>query len=493
MAEILLYSMLLTIFVTLLLGYPVAFVLAGVALAFAYLGSLLGAFDLSFLNALPNRIYGIMLNELLLAVPFFIFMGVTLERAKIAEELLETMSAMFGTLRGGLGISVLIVGALLAASTGIVGATVVTMGLISLPTMLKSGYSPRISTGTICAAGTLGQIIPPSIVIILLGDQISSAWQTSQLNHGIMATTPVTIADLFVAALLPGLALVGCYLLWIVLNAIFRPGTLPPLAPEERARIMQGKGFTQVFKVLLPPLLLIAVVLGSILLGFATATESAAVGAIGAMLLALSRKALTLDNLRVITRTTTKVTCMVFTILIGATVFTLVFRGFGGEEVIHHFLSNLPGGLLGAMLVTMLVIFLLGFFLDFIEIIFVVVPIIAPILLGMGADPIWLAVMIAVNLQTSFLTPPFGFALFYLRGVAPAEVKTTDIYRGIIPFVGIQIIMLVLLATYPRMATWLPDAFYGTVITPIAPVTDASGAIITDPLGSAGESWSVDF
>lgn len=493
MADILLYTMLIVIFSSLLLGYPVAFVLAGISLLFAFLGSALDVFDISYLHALPNRIYGIMLNELLLAVPLFIFMGVTLERAKIAEELLETMSALFGTLRGGLGFSVLVVGALLAASTGIVGATVVTMGLISLPTMLKAGYSPRISTGTICAAGTLGQIIPPSIVLILLGDQISSAWQTTQMHHGITTTTPVTIADLFVAAIFPGLALVGGYFLWLIINAFLRPATLPAMSESERVRIMGEKSFFCVIKVLFPPLLLIAIVLGSILLGLATATESAAVGAVGAMLLALHRKALSLANLRAIAQSTTKVTCMVFTILIGATVFTLVFRGFGGEEVIHSFLSQLPGGLLGAMLVTMLVMFLLGFFLDFIEIIFVVVPIVAPILLGMGADPIWLAIMMAVNLQTSFLTPPFGFALFYLRGVAPANVLTSDIYRGIVPFVAIQLAMLVVLSFAPGIATWLPQTVYGTQIKAVqmqdkpltpAPVLDAQGEAPT---------WQIDF
>lgn len=486
MAEVLLYTMLLSIFVILLLGYPVAFVLAGIALIFAYIGSALDVFSLSYLHALPNRIYGIMGNELLLAVPFFIFMGVTLERAKIAEELLETMSAMFGKMRGGLGISVLVVGALLAASTGIVGATVVTMGLISLPTMLKAGYSPRISTGTICAAGTLGQIIPPSIVLILLGDQISSAWQASQMNHGILATTPVTIADLFVGALIPGMALVGLYLLWILLNAAFRPKTLPPMSEEDRDRIIADKSFVHVLQVLFPPLLLIAIVLGSILFGFATATESAAVGAVGALLLALKRRELSFENLKAIVQTTTKVTCMVFTILIGATIFTLVFRGFGGEEVIHHFLNNLPGGLLGAMIVTMLVMFLLGFFLDFIEIIFVVVPIVAPILLGMGAHPIWLAIMMAVNLQTSFLTPPFGFALFYLRGVAPESVRTTDIYRGIIPFVMIQMVMLAMLASLPSLATWLPEQLYNTHIESIVPTEeDMNGGITTTPNSAA--------
>lgn len=493
MTEILLYAMLFTIFGSLLLGYPVAFVLAGMSLLFAWFGSMLGAFDLSYLHALPNRVYGIMLNELLLAVPLFIFMGVTLERARIAEELLETMAALFGKLRGGLGISVLAVGAVLAASTGIVGATVVSMGLISLPSMLKAGYSPRISTGTICAAGTLGQIIPPSIVLILLGDQISSAWQTTQMRHGITATVPVTIADLFVAALIPGFALVGLYMLWLLFNALFRPQTLPPLAPAERARIMEGKGFFCVLKVLCPPLLLIGVVLGSILGGFATATESAAVGAVGAMLLALHRRQLSIDNLRAITRSTTKITCMVFTILIGATIFTLVFRGFGGEEVIHGFLSDLPGGLLGAMLITMLVMFLLGFFLDFIEIIFVVVPIVAPVLLSLGADPIWLAIMMAVNLQTSFLTPPFGFALFYLRGVAPESVRTGDIYRGVLPFVFIQLLMLGVLAAAPSLTTLLPEKLYGTRAVPVTPL-ERSVMPAGSPSGGADRpTWAIDF
>lgn len=489
MAEILLPLFLITLLGVILLGYPVAFVLAGVSLLFAYLGSTLDVFSLSYLGALPNRIYGIMMNELLLAVPLFVFMGVTLERARIAEELLETMAAMFGRVRGGMGFSVMLVGMLLAASTGIVGATVVTMGLISLPTMLKSGYCPRLSTGTICAAGTLGQIIPPSIVLILLGDQISSAWQTTQMQAGITATTPVTIADLFVAAILPGLLLVGCYLAWLALNATFKPQSLPPMDQAERERVLKAHDGLHIFKVLLPPLALIAVVLGSILLGFATATESAAVGAVGAMVLALFRRALNTENLRAIVRTTAKVTCMVFTILIGATVFSLVFRGLGGEEAIHHIFNQMPGGLFGAILLTMAVIFLLGFVLDFIEIIFVVVPIVAPILLLMGADPIWLAIMIAINLQTSFLTPPFGFSLFYLRGVAPESVPTTAIYRGVLPFVGIQLVVLAILAAWPSLATTLPQQFYRTHITPIERSTSlpASSGPVAQP------TWVVDY
>lgn len=493
MAEVLLCLMLLGILSGLMLGYPVAFVLSGVALAVAFLGAGLEVFDLSYLHAVPNRIYGIMLNELLLAVPLFVFMGVTLERAKIAEELLETMAALFGSLRGGLGISVLVVGAVLAASTGIIGATVVTMGLISLPTMLKAGYSKQLSTGTICAAGTLGQIIPPSIVLILLGDQISNAWQTAQMRHGVTATSPVTIADLFMAALLPGFALVGAYILWLAINALFRPEAMPPLSDTERARIMEGKGVTCVLKVLFPPLVLITVVLGSILSGLATATESAAVGAVGAMVLAHGRKALNMENLRAITRSTTRITCMVFTILIGATIFTLVFRGLGGEDAIHAVLSDLPGGLFGAVLVTMMVMFVLGFFLDFIEITFVVVPIVAPVLLGMGADPIWLAIMMAINLQTSFLTPPFGFALFYLRGVAPESVATGEIYRGVVPFVAIQLLMLGALAFFPAMSTWLPQAVYGTEITALIPSAAPSPA--EWPTWTNGEkpTYLIDF
>ncbi len=473
MAESLAILMFLTICVCLMLGYPVAFVLGGVALAFAGLGALLGAFDLSYLSALPNRIYGIMINDLLIAVPLFVYMGVVLERAKIAEELLETMSALFGGIRGGLGISVMLVGALLAASTGIVGATVVTMGMISLPTMLRNRYNPSIACGSICAAGTLGQVIPPSIVLILLGDQISSAFQRSQMEQGVPSPEPVSIADLFVGSLMPGLMLVALYILWQVIYSMWKPDAMPPLPREDRERILERGVWNVLLRALLPPLLLIFIVLGSILGGLATATESAAVGAVGAMILAACRKQLTYENLRGVMRSTTQVTSMVFVILIGATLFSLVFRGYGGDDMVHGFLSDLPGGLFGAMLVTMLLMFLLGFFLDFIEIIFVVVPIVAPVLLLMGADPVWLAVMMAVNLQTSFLTPPFGFSLFYLRGVAPPEVKTTQIYRGVLPFVGIQLLALVALALVPELATWLPKMLYGS---DFSAVMDAGGA-----------------
>lgn len=442
------------IIIGLLSGYPVAFVLGGISFLTALLGISLGAFDIAYIQAFPNRIYGIMNNDLLIAIPLFVFMGVMLERAKIAEELLETMSRIFGELRAGLGISVMLVGTLLAASTGIVGATVITMGLISLPTMLKNGYNPRIAVGTICAAGTLGQIIPPSIVLILLGDQISNAHQTAQMKLGNFSPDPVSVADLFVGAIIPGLGLIICYILWLLLYSTLKPADVPAISKQKKVN------YLQVIKVIFPPLMLIISVLGSILSGLATATESASVGAMGAILLSIHRKKFTLENLSEVVHATTKVTAMVFTILIGAAMFSLVFRGLGGDGIVHNFLTNLPGGLMMAMLVTMVIMFLLGFFLDFIEIILVVVPIVAPILLLMGADPIWLAIMIAINLQTSFLTPPFGFALFYLRGVAPKSVTTIDIYKGAIPFVAIQILVLIMLATTPSLATWLPNKVY---------------------------------
>jgi tripartite ATP-independent transporter DctM subunit len=452
---LLLSLMILVMLAGLLSGYPVAFVLAGVSLIFAAIGSMFGMFDISYLSALPNRIYGIMTNDLLFAVPLFVFMGVMLERTRIAEELLEGMSCAFGKMQSGLGISVIFVGALLAASTGIVGATVVTMGLISLPTMLKAGYCPRIASGTICAAGTLGQIIPPSIVLVLLGDQISSANQTVQMELGNFSPDPVTISDLFLGAIVPGLILVVFYMLWLIIYSKINPDKVPP------ANFSKNYDLRSILMSLIPPLLLIAIVLGSILTGIATPTESAAIGAVGSIFLAILHKKFNLKNMQDVIRSTTCVSAMVFTILIGATIFSLVFRGYGGDEIIHNSLADLPGGIFTAMLLTMVVIFLLGFILDFIEIIFVVVPIVTPILLHMGADPVWLAIMIAVNLQTSFLTPPFGFALFYLRGVAPKSVLSIDIYKGIIPFVIMQILVMCLLALLPSLATKLPDAVYG--------------------------------
>ena len=446
-----------TVILVLLTGFPVAFTLGGTALIFAAVGILTGAFNEALLLGLPNRVFGIMNNETLVAVPLFVFMGVTLERARIAEDLLETLSALFGSLRGGLGISVTLVGMLLAASTGIVGATVVTMGLLSLPTMLKRGYSPEIATGTICASGTLGQIIPPSIVLVMLGDVMTTAYQQAQLDMGIYAPKTVSVGDLFAGALIPGLLLVLLYVLYIIGLAVFRPASMP----ARDAAGEQGVTFARIASALAPPLILILAVLGSILTGLATPTEAAGVGGMGALLHALGRRELHLERLQDIMRSTLRNSSMVFLILIGASIFSLVFRGYGGDDGVHAILEALPGGVFGAVVVVMLVMFLLGFVLDFIEITFVVVPIVGPVLLAMGLDPVWLGIMIAVNLQTSFLTPPFGFALFYLRGVAPPEVQTAQIYRGAVPFVAIQVIALGLIAAFPALVTWLPQQIYG--------------------------------
>ena len=447
----------LTVIVVLLAGFPVAFSLGGIALLFAGFGVLAGSFNEALLSSLPNRIFGIMTNETLVAVPLFVFMGITLERARIADELLETMSALFGTLRGGLGISVMLVGMLLAASTGIVGATVVTMGLLSLPTMLKRGYSPEIATGTICASGTLGQIIPPSIILVMLGDVMTTAYQQAQLDMGIFSPQTVSVGDLFAGALVPGLMLVLLYVVYILGLAFFRPRTMPAHYREHDERV----SVIRVVRALVPPLLLIFAVLGSILGGFATPTEAAGVGAMGALLMAAFRQQLDLERLQEIMRSTLRISSMVFLILIGASIFSLVFRGYGGDDGVRAVLEALPGGVVGAVVVVMLVMFLLGFVLDFIEITFVVVPIVGPVLLAMGLDPVWLGVMIAINLQTSFLTPPFGFALFYLRGVAPPSITTAQIYRGAMPFVAIQLLALLLLAAFPALVTWLPGKIYG--------------------------------
>ena len=454
------FAMFACVVLLLLAGFPVAFTLGGTALLFALGGALAGVFDVSFLGTMPNRLFGIMSNETLVAVPLFVFMGVTLERAHIAEDLLDALSRMFGGLRGGLGLAVIIVGMLLAASTGIVGATVITMGLLALPTMLKRGYDPAVATGVINASGTLGQIIPPSIVLVLLGDVLSSAYQEAQLSQGVFAPRTVSVGDLFMGALLPGLMLVGLYAAWILTLAVFRPASVPVRQADSEG----GQAPVRPIRFLLalaPPLLLIAAVLGSIILGLATPTEAAGVGAVGAMLLALLRRELNFRRVGEIARATARVSSMVFLILVGASLFSLVFRGYGGDEVVREFLISLPGGVFGAVVLVMLLMFLLGFVLDFIEITFVVVPIVGPVLLAMGLDPVWLGVMIAINLQTSFLTPPFGFALFYLRGVAPPEVPTTAIYRGVIPFIGVQILALALLALFPEIATWLPGALYG--------------------------------
>ena len=437
--------------ILLLFGFPVALTLGGTALLFASFGVIAGHFDASFVGALSGRIFGTITNETLVAVPLFILMGVTLERAKIAEELLTAMANALGNRTGGLGMAVIIVGALLAASTGIVGATVVTMGVLALPSMLNAGYNPKLATGLICATGTLGQIIPPSIALVLLGDIMSTAYQQAQLQSGIINTQTVSVGDLFVGSLLPGLVLVGLYLSYLLFVGWRNPANYP--APEEAA----ATPGTTVLGAIAPPLGLITVVLGSIILGAATPTEAAGVGAVGAMVLASFKHALNLPVLKDIARSTMQTTSMVFLILIGAALFSLVFRGFGGDEAIEGFFETLGGGPHLALLIVMLVMFLLGFILDFIEITFVVVPIVAPILLSMGFDPIWLGVMIAVNLQTSFLTPPFGFALFYLRGVADDSVATSDIYQGVIPFVFIQIGLLAMLWLIPDIVTWLPS------------------------------------
>lgn len=440
----------------LMAGFPVAFTLAGVALIFAGIGVLTGTFDVVFLEAFPNRIYGIMTNETLIAVPVFVFMGVMLERSRLADQLLRSLAQLMRGTPGGLGLAVVIVGAMMAASTGIVGATVVTMGLISLPTMLRRGYDPAVATGTICAAGTLGQIIPPSIVLVMLADVLSNAYQQAQLRMGNYAPDTVSVGELFAGALLPGLLLVACYLVYLFILAWARPSLMPPGRED-------GDGTVSVGRLLLlisGPLLLIVAVLGSILKGIATPTEAAAVGAVGAMLMALLSGHLSLAALKDVVFRTTRISAMVFMILIGASLFSLVFRGFGGDEMIAGFLTGLPGGAVTAMVLVMGVMFLLGFVLDFIEITFVVVPIVGPVLMAMGLDPLWLGIMIALNLQTSFLTPPFGFSLFYLRGACPESVPTSAIYRGVIPFIGIQLAVLVVLALWPALVTWLPGIIY---------------------------------
>ena len=442
----------------LMFGFPVAFSLAGVSLLFAGIGYLAGVFDPSNFTSLAPRYLGVMTNEVLVAVPMFIFIGMMLERSGMAEKLLITMGRLFGSLRGGLGFSVVIVGALLAASTGVVGATVVTMGLLSLPAMLRSGYDPKLASGVICASGTLGQIIPPSTVLIFMGDMMSAINAQVQMEKGNFAPSTVSVGDVFAGALLPGLMLVGLYLLWLAFKAMKDPNSCPALeiSAEDRARLGHD-----VLTSLIPPLFLAVAVQRSILSGIATPTESASVGAIGAMLLAATQRKLTYANLKAVMQATANITSMVFVILLGASVFSLVFRMLGGDELVSGFLNALPGGTLGAILFVMLLMFLLGFVLDAMEIIFIVLPITAPILLMMDVDPVWLAVIVAINLQTSFLTPPFGFSLFYLRGVAPASISTWQIYRGVTPFVLLQLVAIALLLIFPQIATWLPHQLYG--------------------------------
>lgn len=436
---------------TLVLGYPVALTLAGTSLLAAVIGMLFGHFDLVLLNALPSRIYGILTNATLISVPLFIFMGMMLERSKLAENLLTDMGILFRKIPAGTVLATLAVGTLLAASTGIVGATVVSLGLMSLPAMLKQSYSPRLATGTICAVGTLGQIIPPSIALILLGDVLGNAYQQAQFSIGVFSGRTISIGDLFIGALMPGLLLVALYALYIVTYTLWinKPQQITAIdttQSNDRAILLR----------LIPPLGLITLVLMSILTGVATPTEAAGVGAAGSILLAIAYKQFNLAILRSVVNETFKTNAMIFLILIGASIFSLVFRGYGGDDIVRSFFEHLPAGTFGAVALVMLVIFLLGFILDFIEITYVVVPIVAPILIAMGVDPLWLGIMIAVNLQTSFITPPFGFSLFYLRSVAPSNIKTTDIYRGVVPFIMIQLTVLALLALFPAIATWLP-------------------------------------
>ena len=455
LAEALSVMMVAGVIAALMAGYPVALTLGGVSLAFAVLGKALGVVGFAILGALPDRIFGVMTNDVLLAIPLFIFMGVMLERSAIAEDLLERMGRLFGRLRGGLGFSVVIVGALLAASTGMVGATAVTIGLIMLPAMLRHGYDPRLTAGTVAASATLAQIVPPSTVLVLLGDQLNNAYQAAQLAKGTFAPNVVSVSDLFAGAIVPGLLLVGLYLAFLVGMAVWRPASCPAVAVS--ATPAPGG----LLEALLAPVVLIVAVLGSILYGIATPTEAASVGAVGAILLA-ARKGDLRGLMRPVVEKTTQITSMIFLILIGATMFSLVFRALGGDDMVTRVLTNLPGGADGAVLVVMLAVFLLGFVMDAFEIIFVVVPIVGPALLVMpGIDPVWLGIMIAVNLQTSYIHPPLGPTLFYLRGVAPPEITTRAIYVGIIPFVLIQLFALVVLWSVPGLATALPHALYG--------------------------------
>lgn len=521
-----------TAFGTVLLGIPVAFALSGAALIVSAVASLFGLFDFSFLAAIPSRIYGTaMYNEVLTAVPLFILMGVIMERSRVAEDLLVSMAKVSRRLPAGLGLSVTLVGALLAASTGIVGATVVAMGLLSLPTMLKMGYKPSLAAGSICAAGTLGQIIPPSIVLVFLGDQLSGAYMEAQREIGNFAPDPVSVGDLFAGALIPGFGLALLYMIYQFFIGILRPQDCPAIADDtEDDRASRS----ELLGALIPPIVLIVAVLGSILAGIATPTEAAGVGAAGALLLAgrrlsrgdaerglaampwlrriatlailgafllpgcraLADLRLTLDvitpwnaafiaialassaalaagifaSLAVLVRSrelngilsgTMRVSTLAFVILIGATFLSLIFRSFGGDEIVTHLMEKIPGGTYGALIAVSVLVFILGFFLDFIEIVFIIMPIVAPVILQSDIDPVWFGVLIAINLQTSFLTPPFGFALFYLRGVAPPEVRTSDIYRGVVPFIGIQLLALVLIFAFPTLATWLPDILFG--------------------------------
>lgn len=433
--------MFLALTVLLMVGFPVTFTLMGTALTFGLIG-----FGWDFFNLLPLRIWGVMGNVTLLAVPLFVFMGVMLERSGLAEELLDTMGLAFGRLRGGLAVSVVIVGALLGASTGIVGATVVTMGLLAVPTMLKRGYQKELATGTVAASGTLGQIIPPSIVLVLIGDIVG-----------------VPVGDLFMGAVFPGLVLVGLYILYILIVSFLKPNWAPPIPKEELAALTPQIMLKKVCRAMFPPLFLMMAVLGSIFAGVASPTEAAAVGAVGSTLLTIANKKFSLKILQEVMHSTMQLTCMVFIILVGAASFGLVFRGMGGDELVRHFLGGIAAnhGQWVVLAIVMGLIFIIGFFLDFIEITFIHVPVLAPIMIEFGFDPAWFCILIAVNLQTSFMTPPFGFSLFYLKAVTPPEISTGDIYRGIIPFVIVQLIGLLIVVLYPQLVTWLPKVVFG--------------------------------
>lgn len=445
----------------LMAGYPAALTLGGVSLTAAMAADAFGLFPLPLLNALPSRIYGVITNETLMAIPLFIFMGVTLERSRVAEDLLESLARLLGNWRGGLGISVLFVGLLLAAAKGVVGATTVTMGLIVLPAMLRHGYDPRLAAGTVAATSTLAQVFPPATVLVLLGDQIANAWQSAQLAKGEFAPQPVTVTDLFAGAIVPGFLLVALYLAYLLLVAWLKPAWSPAIPADARA----GKAHTRavsLLRALIAPLALIFIVLGSILGGLATPTEAAAVGAFGSLVLAVWRSGLSAELLTSVVGRTAQMSSMIFLILIGATMFSLVFRGFGGDELVQRALGQLPGGPAGAVLVVMLAVFLLGFVMDAFEIIIVIVPIVAVPLLAMpGIDPVWLGVLLAVNLQTSYMHPPLGPTVFYLRSVAPPELTTRHIYLGVIPFIAIQLLALLALWFVPQLATALPQALYG--------------------------------
>lgn len=425
------------------LGYPVAFSLGGVALIFAIIGSILGIFDPIFFSAMPSRIFGIMSNYTLLAIPYFIFLGAILEITGIAENLLETMGILFGRIRGGLALAVVVVGALLAATTGVVAATVVAMGLISLPIMLRYGYNKELATGVIAASGTLGQIIPPSVVLVVLADQLGAP-----------------VGDLFMGSLIPGLLMASAFAFHVLMVAWIRPDTAPAL-PLEVRNIGKKALFIRVYQAMIPPLVLIFLVLGSIFFGVATPTEAGALGSLGAMILAYFNQNLTWNGLKKACESTMKITSMVIFILLGSTAFSLVFRGIGGDRFMEQLLINLPGGKWGFLAINMLVIFILGFFIDFFEIAFIIIPVFAPIAKTLGIDLIWYGVILGANLQTSFLTPPFGFALFYLRGVAPPEIKTTDIYKGVIPFILLQLFVLLLIIVFPSIVTFLPSLNQG--------------------------------